>query len=272
MKKIIVYVKYSVVGGILWFILMWMPVTCSKDVLFAEGNFSGVGGSMARFAVAGDMLYTVDAGTLKQFNISDAAYPKYNEVRDIYIGNNIETVFPMDTLLYIGSQNGMYVYDISDPRFPDYVTVVKHIHSCDPVVVEGHYAYVTLNTISSWCGRNPNNVLHIYDVTDPVHPVQVGTVNLVGPKGLGADGNLLFVCDKGLKIFDISHPEQPESVKQIGDLADIDAAGYIRSAYDVIPADGLLILVADEGLFLFDYTDFEKGKDLKFLNKIEVKK
>ena len=224
---------------------------------------SGKGGSMARFAIKGDILYTVSSNNLQVFNIEDAANPKYSDERDVKIGFDIETIFPMDTLLFIGSRSGMYVYNISEPRFPMFMSQVQHFRSCDPVVAEGQYAFVTLNTNFSNCGLVPNNVLQIYDISEPAIPVLQKEVSLRGPTGLGIDGSRLFVCDRGLKVFDIS---DPLNIKQIDDLLDINEVD-IRETYDVIPVDGLLILVAKEGLYQFDYTE----ANLKFVSKIEIK-
>jgi hypothetical protein len=222
---------------------------------------SGKGGSMARFAISGDMLYTVSTKTMKLFSIEEADNPKHYPERDIRVGFDIETIFPMDTLLFIGARSGMYLYDITEPRFPLFVSQVSHLRSCDPVVAQGEYAYVTLNTNANVCGNTSNNVLHIYDITNPASPVMKKTLQMNGPAGLGIDGSKLFVCDKGLKVFDIS---DPLNIRQIDDLAEVDEVD-IRSAYDVIPVDGLLILVAQEGLFQFDYT----GEKLTFVSKIE---
>ena len=169
----------------------------------------------------------------------------------------------MDTLLFIGSRSGMYVYDITAARFPQFISQVSHIRSCDPVVAQGNYAYVTLNTNFSSCGSVTNNVLDIYDITNLSNPVLKKTVQLNGPTGLGVDGDKLFVCDRGLKVYNIS---DPLNLRQIDDLADIDEVD-VRATYDVIPLDGLLILIAQEGLFQFDYT----GNRLKFMSKIEIK-
>jgi len=252
---------------VLYFIVVFLLiVSCSKDGGGGGGNdstASGKGGSMARFAISGDVLYTVSTDSLKVFNIEDAANPKYSDQRNLKVGFDIETVFPMDTLLFIGSRSGMYVYDIRDPRFPMRLSQVSHLRSCDPVVAQDNYAYVTLNTNATNCGRTPNNVLDIYDISSPLKPVLKKTVQLNGPTGLGIDGTKLFVCDKGLKVFDVTVPLQ---IRQIDDLVDIDEVN-VRSAYDVIPVDGLLILVAKEGLFQFDYT----GDRLKFVSKIEIK-
>jgi hypothetical protein len=224
----------------------------------------GKGGSMARFAIRGDALYTVSTTNLKVFNIEEPANPRYSAQRDVNVGFDIETIFPMDTLLFIGSRTGMYVYDITQPQFPHLLSAVQHFRSCDPVVAQGNYAYVTLNTNFSSCGASTNNVLDIYNITNPAKPVLQNTVQLSGPMGLGIDGDRLFVCDQGLTVFDLT---DPVNVRQIDDLVDIDAVN-IRDTYDVIPVDGLLILVAKEGLYQFDYT----GTRIKFVSKIEINK
>lgn len=244
---------------------MMIAAACAKEGgggSDGSGTTDGTGGSMARFTISGDILYTVTADSLKLFNIENPATPRYSPQRDIKIGFDIETIFPMDTLLFIGSRSGMYIYDIREPRFPTQLGQAQHLRSCDPVVAQGKYAYVTLNTNQSSCGPASNNVLDIYDISNPLRPVLIRTLQLNGPTGLGVDGNKLFVCDKGLKVYDISNPQDP---RQIDDLIDIDEVD-VRSAYDVIPIGGLLILVAGEGLYQFDYT----GERLQFISKIET--
>lgn len=242
----------------------WLLGSCAMEGSGGDGGdiSSGKGGSMARFAIKGDVLYTVSSDSLKVFNIEDPANPRYYEQRNIKAGINIETVFPMDTLLFMGSRNGMYVYDISEPRFPLLLSQVSHLRSCDPVVAQGNYAYVTLNTNFSSCGGVANNVLDIYDISDISVPILKNTLSLNGPKGLGIDGAKLFVCDKGLKLFDITDPIYPRQVDDLVEIEEVD----VREAYDVIPLDGLLILVAKEGLFQFDYT----GDRIKYVSKIEI--
>lgn len=240
-----------------------LVASCSDGTVNSPSSSEGKGGSMARFAIRGDVLYTVSNEMLKVFNIEDAANPLYSDQRDLHVGFDIETIFPMDTLLFIGSRSGMYVYDINEPRFPLFLSQVSHIRSCDPVVAQGNYAFVTLNTNTSNCGPSFNNVLDIYDITNPAKPELKKTLQLNGPTGLGIDGEKLFVCDKGLKVFNIT---DPLNLRQIDDLADINEVN-VRGAYDVIPVNGLLILVAKEGLFQFDYT----GDRLRYVSKIEIK-
>ncbi|MFO7829468.1 MAG: hypothetical protein R6V23_12655, partial [Bacteroidales bacterium] len=142
--------------------------------------------------------------------------------------------------LFLGSQWGVYIYDISSPENPQQLSVYSHTYSCDPVVVSGNYAYSTLNSAGP-CGRGLNQ-LDVIDITDKSKPVNVYTIDMDSPKGLGVSGNLLFVCDNGIKVFSLENPAQP---------------AYLRTeditANDVIPIDQLLIVTADSGLYIYEF-------------------
>lgn len=248
------------------FALLLTACEGGSDSLGSGGDSSGgKGGSMARFTIAGDYLYTVDQQTLKTFALSNAAQPEYLDRKDQYLSFGIETIFCMDTLLFIGSQDGMYIYDIARPEFPQQLSYVSHIRSCDPVVASGNYAYVTLNSERQWCG-NTSNVLNIYDISDLSHPVLKVTQSMNSPKGLGFDRNKLFVCDavSGVKVFDVSDPLRPIWIDDWTHQPYTEQA----TAYDVIPIDGVLLVSADRGIFQFDYT----GEQLQFLSKLNTTK
>jgi hypothetical protein len=225
-------------------------------------DVAGQGGSMARFTIAGDGLYAVDSRTLRTFDISDPADPTWFASKDQSLDDGVETIFAMDTLLFIGSQTGMYIYNVTRPEFPQQISHVSHITSCDPVVASGNYAYVTLNTAHFRCGRNTNE-LQVYDISNPARPLLIHTESgLKHPGGLGVDGTKLFVCDDGLKVYDITRPGQPVWVD---DLTHIPEAEGIDT-YDVIPANGILLLIGSDGFYQFRY---DQGK-LAFLSKIDV--
>ena len=59
---------------------------------------------------------------------------------------NVETIFPFKDKLFIGSQNGMFVYNINNADNPSLVGQFSHVQSCDPVIADDDYAYVTLRT------------------------------------------------------------------------------------------------------------------------------
>jgi hypothetical protein len=234
----------------------------SSSSAMADGGASGQGGSMARFALAGDYLYIVGSSSLKTFDVSNAEEPEHLQGKDQYMDFGIETIFPMDTLLFLGSQTGMYIYNITRPDFPQQLSYVSHITACDPVVAAGSYAYVTLNSENPVCGRGVNE-LRVYDLSDIRYPLLVHTEPAFKhPKGLGIDGNKLFICDDGLKVYDVTNPVKPVRIDDITDIPEVNGA----ESYDVIPLNGLLLLVGANGLYQFDYS----GSKLSFVSKIEV--
>jgi hypothetical protein len=227
-------------------------------------NSTGKGGSMARFCIIDNLLFTVDNNSLKLFNISKPENPDFFSSRTQFLDFGIETIFPMDSLLFIGSQTGMYIYQITDKGFLKFLSNTSHIRSCDPVVAQGNYAYVTLNSNNIVCGRN-SNLLQIYDITNLTMPVRIKEIEgFYSPMGLGIDGDKLFVCDNGLKVYEI------RDGVMLTQVADLHSAGIhdVRDAYDVIPFNGLLILVTSSGIYQMDYT----GTSLKWLSEIKVKR
>ncbi|PWJ42612.1 LVIVD repeat-containing protein [Sediminitomix flava] len=199
---------------------------------------SGKGGSLARFAITGNHLYTVDQYDMQVYSLEDPAKPVLTN--SIYIGNDIETIFPLGDQLYIGSQSGMYIYDISNREIPSFLGVYHHIVSCDPVVSDGVYAYVTLRSSETWCNRGLNQ-LDIVNVSDPTNIQLVSEVNMDGPKGLGVSGNTLMVCDQSfIRVLDVENRKQPKHKFTI-DLV----------ANDVIPNNGNWIVSSPEGLFQY---------------------
>lgn len=259
--------KNTIISGVIFLSTLALFSSCSEDANDWAGNSdgSGKGGSMARFTISNDILYTVDRQTLRLFDLSDAAHPRYLSGKDQHLDFGAETISTRDSLLLIGSQDGLYIYNIQRPAFPHFLSKTQHFRSCDPVVASGNYAYVTLNTAGSWCG-NGSNTLDIYDITNPGNPVWVKSISLEYPKGLGIDGNKLFVCvqNAGIKVFDISNPTDPI---WIDDLSDITEMQQIDT-YDVIPLNGLLLVSAADGFYQLDYT----GDKLKYVSKIEVKR
>ena len=230
------------------FPLMLIIFGCSNDSnndLTSEAfDSNGQGGSLAKFAIVGDYLYTVDEVDMNVFNIANASNPI--QVNTVPIGFGIETLFRYKEYLYIGSQNGMYIYSIADREFPTYLSDVQHFTACDPVVANATTAFVTLWS-DLGCG-NMVNQLEIYNVTDIETPILLSTRQLVFPKGLGLYGDYLFVCDDEIKVFDVSDPENTVLVHSID-----------RLAFDVIIRDDLLIAVGEQGIYQYslDPADIE---------------
>ena len=231
--------------------------SCSKSDMNNDstGSETGKAGSMARFAVVGDYLYTVSNSTLNLFNIENDSKPYFTS--EIPLSFGIETIFPKDSFLFIGSQSGMIIYSIKNAATPEYISEYWHMTSCDPVIVDGTFAYVTLhsNTENNWCGTNNANELHIIDITDIYNPFESSIMPMTRPLGLGINNNQLFLCDDGLKVYNIENTPDIELVQH-----------FNINANDVIPLGDILLVIGDDGLYQYSYS----GDKIEFISKLEI--
>lgn len=202
---------------------------------------TGEGGSMARFKIVGDYLYAVDNHNINVFGISDLEAPK--ELESVFAGFDIETIFNRGEHLFLGSRSGMYIYNITAPESPEFVSEFQHGTACDPVVVDDQYAYVTLRGGND-CGATESG-LFIIDIADLEKPVQIASYKMDGPFGLGVKGNLIFVCDgdSGLKVYDKTDVLELKSVGHFKDIV----------TYDVIPLESHLLMIGDKTLYQYTY-------------------
>lgn len=216
----------------------------------------GMGGSMARFAITTDRMYTVSNSDLNVFNISSVFDAKYQT--KVQLDNwQIETIFPLKDKLFIGSQSGMFIYSVSNPDKPVKTGQFAHITSCDPVIADDHYAYVTLRSGTACQGfTNQLDVLLLNGFTDPKY---LQTYNMTNPHGLSKDGGLLFVCDgaDGLKVFDASNVSNMRQIKHFKGM----------DTYDVIAYNNIAIVVAKDGLYQFDYSNVN---NIRLISKLTI--
>ncbi len=218
---------------------------------------TGTGGSMARFAIVGNALYCVLPNKLQVYDITTPANPVAKNAVELSVG--LETIFPYKTNLFIGANDGMYIFDNQQPESPSLLSKYTHVQSCDPVVVQGNYAYVTLRGGVSCRRFATMSSLDVVDISDLKNPRMVHTQNLQSPYGLGVDGSQLFVCegDNGLKIFDITQPTQPKLKQTMGDV----------KSFDVIPLNKILLVTGDGGFLQYSYQN--EGK-MELLSKISI--
>ncbi len=218
---------------------------------------TGMGGSMARFTIAKNHLYALDDSKLDIVDVVNPVSPQ--QKNEIELGWWPETLFPNGNTLFIGTRSGMYIYDISSPANPNQLSAYEHIVSCDPVVVEGDYAFVTLYDGS--CGFE--NQLEVVDISNLSAPTLVKVYPFTNPHGLGIDNGILFICDgaDGLKIYDATDVKSISS-KQLAHYPGIDAL-------DVIPFNNVAMMIGMDGLYQYDYSDI---KNIKLLSTIAIVK
>ncbi len=222
----------------------------------------GVGGSMARFTVVNDFMYAVDQSNLRTFTISTLSNPTLVNTRNL--GWGIETIFPHKDKLFIGSQTGMFIFDIATPEAPIQLGTFSHARRCDPVFVDSNTAYVTLRG-GNECGGFTNQ-LDVVDVKDLRAPKLIKTYPMRNPKGLSILDKTLYLCDDGFKIFDIKNnltiSENQKS--HIKDFATFDVISFYQTATQKIA-----MVIGADGFLQFDVTDPAQPKQL---SKIAVEK
>ena len=149
----------------------------------------GQGGSMARFALVGNYLYTVGYSDLSVFNIANSIDPLFSN--KIQVDWHVETIYPFKNKLFVGANNGMYIYDInSSPSNPAKVGEFTHVRTCDPVIADDSYAYVTLHSGTTCLGYN--NELDIVKLNNLTDADLIKTYNLTSPHGLSKDGTTII--------------------------------------------------------------------------------
>ena len=216
----------------------------------------GTGGSMARFALMNNRLYTVSTNDLSIFNVSNPLNPAY--VKKLNVSNfTVETIFPFKNKLFIGSSNGMFIYGINNPDNPVKESQFEHVKTCDPVIADDNFAYVTLRS-GNRCGGFVNQ-MDVLDINDISKPKLIKSYPLTNPHGLSKDKNLVFICDgsDGLKIYDATNNDNLILIKQF--------TGY--ESYDVIAANNIAIVITKDGLYQYDYAD---SNNIQLLSKLNI--
>lgn len=218
---------------------------------------TGTGGSMARFAISGNTLYIVSKQSLEVYDINQGGNPAKAVTKNLGVG--IETIFPYQKNLFIGAADGMYIYNNASPNDPVLLSKYTHVLSCDPVVVQGQYAYVTLRAGVNCRPGGSFSSLDVVDISDPSKPQMVNSQRMDTPYGLGVSGNKLFVCegDKGFRVMDITDRKVPVQKRFFQEVP----------SYDVIVGNKYLIITGKDGLFQYKY---DESDSIAYLSKIPV--
>lgn len=219
-------------------------------------NNTGSGGSTAKFTFNGNYMYVVEGRILTVYDVSDPTNTTVKNRIDLN-NNGVETIFTNGKNLFFGTQNGMLIYGMNNPSTPDYISTYSHVVSCDPVVVSGDLAYVTLST-GTQCARGMNQ-LEVIDISDLKNPRLLEVYNHGNPKGLAVSGNYLYLCDMrdGFKVLDVT------------DYSNIVLKSTITSllAHDVIKKGNILTITSKSGVYQYDCSD---PLNLVFISKINA--
>jgi hypothetical protein len=229
--------------------------SAAQSVSAASSPF-GVGGSMARLTIVNNYLYAVSNSALNVVNIVNGADPVFSN--KVQMGWGIETLYPFNNRLFIGSNTGIFIYDISNPTNPTQLGTFSHAKSCDPVIADNNNAFVTLRS-GTPCNVT-NEQLDVLDISNLTHPTLIKTYPMTNPHGLSKDGNTLIICDgrDGLKFYNAADVRNLSLQKQITGL----------DTYDVIAFNGWALVVAKDGLYQYDFSSIS---NINLISKLNVK-
>lgn len=192
------------------------------------GSGSHVSGTANRVTYTNGHIYII--GNKTMYIVADNAegLSKVNTNESLtHIGEGMETIFPFEDNLYVGSRSAVSIFDITNPKEPTVAYEFDHASACDPVLPSEGVAYVTLRTADfSACPGNTNSLL-VLDTRNIYNVKQKEEIAMSSPFGMTIKGNQLYVGEgnNGLKIFDITEKYTPELTRTINNI----------SAYDVIP-------------------------------------
>lgn len=209
------------------------------------GNSNGTIGTVNRIAEHNGYVYVIGISRLSIFSSAGS----FELMGQEQIGWAMETVYPLGDRLFIGTQNSMEVYDISDPVAPEFEGNYWHPTSCDPVLpVDENTAYVSLRSGEfAACPGDTNELLVLNVDSNSGQVTQVQSFGLSSPYGMTLKGDRLYVGEgtNGLAVFDASDPRNLS-------LIDIDRS---IEAYDIIPhptRSDLILIAGPEGFSQYE--------------------
>lgn len=223
---------------------------------FAGSSNTAIG-TINRIAHADDHVYIISDSYMTI--LSDRGELEF--VDNIEAGEEMETIYPQDNALYVGTRSSMIVFDITTPTQPRQRSRYNHRTSCDPVLPNGDIAYLTLRSGNTGC-TGDINALVVLDISNDNFTSEIQTVEMQNPFGMTIIDETLYVGEGlfGLKTFDISATNNRVSLISSDDSI---------VAFDIIPHPTRtdIVLIANENGF--GQYQINENQDMTLLSLIE---
>jgi len=147
------------------------------------------------------------------------------------------------------ADDGLHVFDISNPHKPLKVGACTTLENAMDVVVRGRLAFVA----------NGNVGFRVVDVSEPSRPKEIGGCATPGEAArVTLNGDTAFVAANGLQVIDVANPNKP---KLVGSLEKPNA--LMRA---IAVKDKVVYLGDKRGpLYVIDVSDPKHPKELAFL-------
>jgi hypothetical protein len=152
------------------------------------------------------------------------------QIGGLPFGEVVEVV-SSDGLVYFAVGDTVRVLDVSMPAGPVPAGQVLLLSGVGDLAISGAHLFLTT------CPRADCSLL-VFDVSDPSHPIELGSCALGSAGGIAVSGGLAYVTsDASLVVIDLSDPSAP---------VEIGSATTPLPAYDVALAGSHAFVVGDE--------------------------
>ena len=145
---------------------------------------------------------------------------------------------------YTGGENGMRLFDISDPQNPTEKSYLKTVKKANNILTWDNTAYIACE-----------DSLIMADISAPTAPSVIGRYDVPGPsfsstRGVFTDGRLVYLttlyADRPLVAVDVSNPAQPRE----------DRTQFLPDNIQSLKAQGdRLFVTGTSFLFVYDIAD-----------------
>ena len=198
-------------------------------------NSNGSLGTANRMTKVDDLIFIIDKSNI--YTLEDRGNLA-RATSSQSIGWALETIYPADGHLFLGSNNGMQIYKIQDDNRVTLRGEFFHATGCDPVLpTDENVAYVTLRS-GLECPGDENNI-SVVNIAILNIPSLIQEIEMESPYGMTLHEDKLYVGEgiNGFKIFDAS---ERDNLKLIESNRSIET-------YDIMahPSDENILLFAN---------------------------
>ncbi len=226
------------------------------------GNSNQQSGTVNRITYSQEHVYVINLNNLAIVDDRTSAFEKISITSNLTLPEAMETIFPYEDKLFVGSRSAMNIYNAADPQKPTDLYQFDHATSCDPVLPDDNVAYITLRTGDFSGCPGHINALVVLNIENLSSPSQEAEIVMESPYGMTLLENMLFVGEgeNGLSIFDVNDRYQPQLLKKETEIKAYDAIAH--------PTISELILIAGpDGLSQFTMNnalDFNKNSQISY--------
>ncbi len=237
--------RAGIPGGSIVNLLFLLFCFTASLIAQEEANISEIGrwgkGINNAIAVDGSRVYFNNGAYLQIVDYSDSGNPV--ELARLEVPSPIVAVELQGAYAYVAAHHaGLFIFDISDPSAPEAVGSYEPVFDFADIAVRGNHAFVLKR------GR-----LDILDISNPAAPQFVGyTTGISDGKSIAIRNQSAYIADGfgGLRILDISEPQNPVQVSQF------DTGRYNAPAQDIaLAGDHAYLAIGYGGVISVNISD-----------------